>query len=151
MSFIVPKDNPSVALSDSAPKSEGMKPVAGTAGAASRADHIHERLTSAFDVTLDSNGYADVKFSRTFVKKPALAYASLDNLGGPVPDFSASLVIENGLYVGARVYGERKKALPLLTGLALIGNLITALTGYKAWEPAAGAVVCVVAIESTKV
>lgn len=149
MPFVLP-ENTSVTLSDSVPKSEGMKPLAGAADAASRADHVHERLVSAFAVTLDSTGYYDVEFTRTFKSKPALAYASLDSIGGPVPDFSATFVVKDGLYIGARVYGERKKPLPLLTGIALVGNLVTSLTGYRSWEPAAGAVVCVVAIESTK-
>ncbi len=147
-------------LKDQMPKPADVmpKPETGTAQKGTSQDrfatedHQHPRLTSAKNVVLDANGYATVEFSRTFDTEPAMAYASLGAIDGPVPDFSGELIKDtSGKFVGIKVYGERKKALPLITGLALlnIGPLVTLLTGYKPWEPAAGAKVSVIAVANS--
>jgi len=135
-------------LADTLPKAETKTPTAGTMPMAPRADHQHPRLTSASNHTLGSDGFVDVIFTRTFDQEPAIVCLALGS-SDPVPDFTATPVKTGDVWTGARIYGERKRALPLLTGLVLIGPVVTALAGFKPWEPAAGARVSVIALQAS--
>lgn len=137
-----------VALATMLPSAESKEAAPGRAEQASRADHTHPRLTSASNHTLGADGTVEVTFTRTFDREPVIACLSLASMD-PVPDFTATPIKTGDVWTGARIYGERKRALPLLTGILVVGPLITALSGFKPWEPAAGARVSVIALQAS--
>lgn len=148
-------------LADTAPSSEAKTPTAGMMDTASRADHIHPRLTSAANVTLDSNGLATITFTRTFTAEPVLVFGSIGNGTGPIPDFRGELIQTNGVYTGVTIYGQRARSLPTITPLnsgliTLLSSLISALnpilaqlSNFAPYEAAAGARVSVTAIQAS--
>lgn len=147
-------------LSDSMPMEEGTAPAAGALGKASRGDHAHKRLTHAGAITLDGTAHATVMFSRTFSKEPGLTGTPIEDNTSPVPRLKARrwLKADGTTWVdgqgqaiaGAYLYADRARSLPALSGILLVGPLITALAGYLPFEPAAGARFTLIAVESSQ-
>lgn len=135
----------SVALSGSAPIAEALAASAGSAGAASRSDHQHPRLTSATVGMTDATGKKTVMFTRTFSAQPAVfceLVEAADN--GPVSFKIESFLDDTGTawaagkpYGGVVITAYRIRALPTLNlaGIVLIGPLLTALGVLSAFAP----------------
>lgn len=149
-----------IPLSDTPPGAEAKAAAAGSMPVASRGDHTHPRLTSAANATLDANGYATITFTRTFTTEPVLVFGAIGAGTGPVPDFRGDFIITNGIYTGVTIFGQRSRPLPnmpsQLTALAVLTGVITAvnsimslLSGFTPYEPAAGARVSVTAIQAS--
>lgn len=136
-------------MADIPPLSESGTAAAGGMPMATRADHQHQRLTSAINTTLDANGLATIEFTRTFDAEPVIVFGALGAGTGPVPDFRADLIKTGAFWTGATIYGQRARPLPSLGGILLIGPLIAALSGYTPYEAAAGAKVSVTAIKAS--
>ncbi len=109
---------------------------------ASRANHAHERLSSAGNYTLNGVGETTITFSRTFAVKPA-AVCLLDEAGDtqPVVFKVASWVQDgNGFYTGCTVKGYRSSLLPALSGILLLGPLVSALANFNVFGGSAAGV-----------
>lgn len=148
-------------LANTVPSAEAVSPAAGTMDMASRADHKHERLTSAQNVTLDANGMATITFSRTFAAEPVIVFGALGTGTAPVPDFRGEFIKTGAIYTGLTVYGQRNRSLPTIAplsgGIVLLANLITGLntiltglSGFAPYEAAAGSRVSVTAIQASQ-
>lgn len=138
-----------VPLADTTPLPESGAPAAGGMGTATRADHVHARLTSAQPSgTLNSGGEATFMFTRTFPEKPScvLTYEEAAD-SQPVILKVKSWLAPNGSawvsgdYGGCIVKGYRGSVLPAIA-LNLLGlNIFNA--------PATGVVVSCVALKAS--
>ncbi len=147
-------------LSDALPMEEAASGAAGAQGKASRGDHAHKRLTSTAIVTLDANGQQTTMFSRTFTKEPGMTGLAIEDNANPVPrlkvrrwlrsDGTTWVDGQGQAIAGVYLYGDRARALPALSGILLVGPLITALAGFLPYEPAAGAKFTLIALESSQ-
>lgn len=136
-------------LSDQPPATEAVSPAAGAAALASRSDHKHERLTSATVQVLDGTGAATVTFTRAFAALPAVTCLLYEaTTGQPVVFKVESWVMTGANYTGCVVRGYRASVLPSLSGILLIGPLLTALANYNVFGgSAAGAQFCCIALQ----
>lgn len=137
-------------LSNDPPPSETVSPLAGAGGMASREDHRHPRLSSATIQTLNASSEATITFSRTFSTMPAvvcLLYEASDSQ--PVVFKVKSWTQDaQGNYTGCVIRGFRSSILPSLSGILLIGPLISALASFNVFGgSAAGAQFCCLAIQ----
>lgn len=136
-------------LTNTPPVREGVTPDPGMGLSASRDDHIHPRLSSATVGTLDANARATVTFTRTFAQTPCvqcLLVEASDNQ--PVVFKVESWVMNGPLYAGCVLRGYRSSVLPALSGILLIGPLISALANYNVFGgSAANAQFCCLAIQ----
>lgn len=145
-------------LSDSMPMEEGTAGAAGAQAKASRGDHSHKRLTSTATGNLDGSAQATIMFTRTFSKKPAVTALAVEDNANPVPRFKVRRWLKadgqpwtaGEPYGGCVIYGDRARALPTLSGILLIGPLITALAGFLPYEAAAGAEYSIIALEASQ-
>lgn len=144
---------PMLILSDTPPMGEAGTPNAGTATKATRQDHQHPRLTATATGTLNASAQADIVFTRSFTSKPAVTVLAVENNTNPVPRFKVqSWVIDGqGKYTGCKIYGDKARALPALSGILLVGPLITALAGFLPYEPAVGAEYSLIALQPSSV
>jgi hypothetical protein len=151
-----------ITLSDTPPNAEAKVPNPGMMNEAVRADHQHPRLTSSTNHTLDANGFVTVTFTRTFDTEPAINLTAIGSGTSPIPDFRAEFIKTGALWTGATIFGQRNRSLPVITplntGLSLLSTLITglnsifsAMSGFAAYEPAAGAQVSCVVIKNSSV
>lgn len=146
----MPLVNPALALSDTTPAPEKTAPTAGQADQGARADHSHPRLTSATIQALDTNGLAAITFTRLFNAMPAvtcLLYEASD--AQPVVFKVKSWAQDgNGAYTGCTIQGYRSSILPALSGILLVGPLISALGNYNVFGgSASGAQFCCIALQ----
>jgi hypothetical protein len=136
-------------LTNTPPVREGVTPDAGMGNSASRDDHIHPRLSSATVGTLDSNARATVMFTRSFATTPCvqcLLVEASDNQ--PVVFKVESWVMSGANYTGCVLRGYRSSVLPALSGILLIGPLISSLANYNVFGgSAANAQFCCLAIQ----
>lgn len=150
LGFPLPFGSDSTPLSDAMPNPEATAGTPGVDPAAARGTHVHPRLTSSTRVTLDANGLATVMFTRTFIAKPAIVLTPANPTGRPVQVEEVSLIQSGGLYVGINIHGYRNQLLPSLSGILLIGPLITAISAFDVLGgSAAGVEVSVVAIQAS--
>lgn len=113
-------------LGNQTPVAEAVSPTPGAAGAASRTDHTHPRLTSTTVQTLGAGGNVTVNFTRTFATMPGVvctAYKVTDNL--PVSFEVASWIMSNGAYAGCVIHGDKSRTLPAVL------TLLTALISFN--------------------
>lgn len=138
---------PASILSDAAPISEARTPAAGGAAQASRADHQHPRLTSSTRVTLGGDGTVAVTYTRTFTSKPVISLIAHNPTGRQVVLEVVSDTMVGAEYTGCVIKGSRAQLLPTLSGIVLIGPLITALQSFDILGgSASGVEVSVIAI-----
>lgn len=143
--------NPMMLLSDSPPMGEAGVAAAGTANQAPRYDHRHPRLSSSTNATTNASGEQTVVFTRTFDTMPSVIITAIENSTTPAPSFKVKAFQTNagGKYTGCTIYGSRERALPSLSGILLVGPLITALAGYLPSEPAANTQFTIVALQAS--
>lgn len=148
----MPYTAPSTPLSNVPPMSEANTANVGSGGMAARQDHQHQRLTSTTTAILDGNNEAVVVFTRTFDTEPGMAVTfreAADNQ--PIVFKIKSFSIDgNGKYVGCTVKGYRSTLLPTLSGIILIGPLISALSNLNIFGgSAAGISISVIAVQQS--
>lgn len=136
-------------LTNQAPPQEGVTAVAGAGNAASRDDHIHPRLSSATVSALDANAKATVMFTRTFATTPCVQCLLVEQADGqPVIFKVESWVMSGSNFAGCVLKGYRSSVLPALSGILLIGPLISTLANYNVFGgSAANAQFCCLAIQ----
>jgi len=138
-------------LGDQLPAPEAVAPKAGAAVLASRTDHTHPRLTSTTVQTLGSGGDVPIAFTRSFPTMPGVvctAYKASDSL--PVSFEVKSWVMDGTNYVGCVVHGNKAQALPALTGIVLLLNLIPLLANFNPFAgDAAGTQFSCIAIQAS--
>jgi hypothetical protein len=132
--------DPSALLSNNAPLSEAGTASAGTMPMAPRGDHRHPRLSATFAGVLDANGSAPVVFTRTFSGIPGMTVIGVENDNTPATEFKVKSWTQdvNGNYTGCVLYGSRARALPALSGIALLTGLTSALANFLPAQAAAG-------------
>jgi hypothetical protein len=138
-------------LTNTPPAAEGVAPVVGAGSSASRDDHIHPRLSSATVSSLDSTAHATVMFTRTFTTTPCVQCLLVETPDGQPVIFKVESWVMNGaLYSGCVLKGYRSSILPSLSGILLIGPLLTALANYNVFGgSAANAQFCCLAIQAS--
>jgi hypothetical protein len=136
-------------LTNNAPVAEGVAPVSGTGTMASRDDHMHPRLSSATVSSLDANAKATVTFTRSFTSTPCVQCLLVEAADGqPVIFKVESWVMTGPLFTGCVLKGYRSSVLPALSGILLIGPLISTLANYNVFGgSAANAQFCCLAIQ----
>lgn len=119
-------------LSDAAPKPEtNASGVAGTDTKVPKADHQHPPVRSATVVTLNASGTAVVTYTRSFDSPPCFVPVAINPSGRPVQvEVVSDIQDANGKYIGANIRGYRSQLLPSLSGIVLLGNLITAIGNF---------------------
>lgn len=145
---------PSVQLTTNPPMSEAVVGAAGGGGTAARDDHQHTRITSSTRVTLDGSGVASVTYTRTYPTKPGVSLIAINPAGQPIVLEVVSDTFVGGVYTGCVIKGSRSRVLPviepvsgLLTAVITgVNSLVTALTGYNIFVPAANVEVSVIAV-----
>ena len=125
-----------IALSSMTPSAEATSPTAGNRNDASRADHVHPRLSSTNTDTTASDGTKAITFTRTFDREPSPVITLIEDgdtapVSWRVKSWTMGAGADSTKFVGAVIMGQRQRALPAV--IALLGTL----TGYKSWEPAA--------------
>lgn len=119
-----------------------MLPVAeGTATKGSRAyaadsGHVHPRLSSAINGTLDANGEKALTFGRTFSTKPVAAFTYAEAADSPPVTFKVKSWIQDGSgnYTGCVIKGYRGQTLPASL------TLLTALVSFNVFAGSAAGV-----------
>lgn len=137
-------------LTNTAPVAEGVSPQPGMGTMASRDDHMHPRLSSATVGTLDSNARATVTFTRAFTNTPCVQCLLVENADAQPVVFKVESWVKdaNGNFTGCVLRGYRSSVLPALSGVLLIGPVISALANYNVFGgSAANAQFCCLAIQ----
>ena len=136
-------------LTNSPPVREGVTPDVGVGQTASRDDHIHPRLSSATVAQLDGNARATVTFTRSFTTTPCVQCLLVEGADSqPVVFKVESWVMTGALFTGCVLRGYRSSVLPALSGILLVGPLISALANYNVFGgSAANAQFCCLAIQ----
>lgn len=137
-------------LSNRAPISEAVAPTSGASDKASRDDHKHPRLSSATVQALNASGEAVITFTRSFSSLPAVTCLLYEMSDAQPVVFKVKTWTQDGSgnYTGCTIKGARSSLLPALSGVLLIGPLITALANYNVFGgSAAGAQFCCLAIQ----
>lgn len=140
--------NPVLMLSSINPVSEKTAPSPGDMEVGARSDHVHPRLTSATMHNLGETGEATVTFTRPFAGLPAVTCLLYEATNSQPVVFKVKDWVRNGdAYTGCTIQGFRASLLPALSGVLLIGPLITALANYNVFGgSAAGAQFCCIAL-----
>jgi hypothetical protein len=138
---------PPVLIGTGTPLPESTAGVAGAAATAADSAHAHPRLSSSSNVVLDGSGLATVTFTRIFPSEPVIALCPVNPAGQQVVLEVVTFIQTGAVYTGCTIKGRRAQLLPALSGIILIGPLITALSGF---DPNAGAAsgvkVCCIAL-----
>lgn len=139
-------------LADTTPVPENSNPAAGAMDLASRADHVHQRLTSVGAETsqlLDANGEAAITFTRKFTKNPSVIISEVEptdlaSVTFKVKSYTLGTGPDAALIVGCIIKGKRRTALPTITPinggtvvllLSLINVLNTILSSLSGFLP----------------
>lgn len=137
-------------LSSNKPVPEGVDPSVGQSDKASRGDHVHPRLSSATVAALDAAGTATVMFTRPFSTTPCVQCLLVENADAQPVIFKVQSWVKDssGNFTGCVLKGYRSSILPALSGILLIGPLLTALGNYNVFGgSAANAQFCCLAIQ----
>lgn len=137
-------------LANVSPAPEKVTPAAGEGQRASRDDHVHPRLSSATIGTIGANGEVTLSFSRTFAAMPVLACLPIEMADNQPVLFKVKSWVQdgNGVYTGCVIKAYRSSILPALSGILLVGPLISALASYNVFGgSAAGVQFCCLAIQ----
>lgn len=125
----MPYTSPSVVLADQVPLAEAVA-MSGSAGLASRMDHVHPRLTSATVVTLNAGNEATVVFTRTFPSKPSLAITYVEAADNqPIVIKVKSWTIVGSDYTGCVIKGYRATPVPQNLVSLLLGAVFNLFSG----------------------
>lgn len=146
----MPFVNPALSLSDSMPAPEKTEPVPGNNDQGARSDHSHPRLTSATIQSLGTDGTVQVAFTRQFSAMPAVACLLYETTDAQPVVFKLKTWVRdgNGNYTGCVIQGYRSSILPALSGILLLGNLISSLANYNVFGgSAAGAQFCCIVLQ----
>lgn len=132
----MPMSDAPVPLATVAPPPEGVSAAAGTMPAASRADHVHPRLSSVTGPhTLDSNGEATISFTQVFDAQPHADGFYTELADAQPVIFKAKSWVKDGnnKFVGVVLKGYRAQAIPT--------NLVTQLLGgvFNLFSPTSAA------------
>lgn len=149
----MPLVNPTMALSNDLPAPEKTDPVSGSADQGARSDHVHPRPSSATIQSLGTDGVAQVMFTRSFSGLPAVTCLLYEASAGQPVVFKVRDWVQdaNGAYVGCNIQGCRSSILPSLSGILLIGPLLTALGNFNVFGgSAAGAQFCCIALQPSR-
>src|SRR5438067_5995410 len=139
-----------IVFSDATPAPEATAGAAGTVDAAARGNHTHPRLTSATVQALDTNGLATITFTRKFTALPAVTCLLYEAGAAQPVVFKVQNWIQdaNNNYTGCVIQGARASVLPALSGILLVGPLISTLANYNVFGgSAAGAQFCCIALQ----
>lgn len=115
-SFIIP-------LANTAPLAEAGAAVAGAMDQATRADHVHPRLTATATGVLNASGEATITFTREFPTKPGLTITYAETADNQPVVFKLKTWTQDGSlkYTGCVIKGYRSQSIPT--------NLVTLLVG----------------------
>lgn len=141
-------------LGNTPPPAEGTLAIAGSAGAAARTDHKHPRLTSASIATLDANGEATIMFTRTFAAMPAVICLLYEASNAQPVVFKVQSFVQDGggNYTGCIIKGYRSSILPALSGIVLLGPLVSALANFNVFGGSpAGVQFAIIALQPSTV
>lgn len=136
-------------LANDPPVSEANAPAVGIAGMAAREDHKHPRLSSATQSTLNASSEAVLTFTRVFSAMPVVTCLLYENADAQPVVFKVKSWTQDGQgnYTGCTVKGYRASILPALSGILLVGPLISALANFNVFGgSAAGAQFCCLAL-----
>lgn len=141
--------NPVISLSNQDPAAEKVTPAPGSGDQGARADHVHPRLTSATVQNLNASGEVQVMFTRSFAGIPAVTCLLYEaTTAQPVVFKVKDWVRDGDAYTGCIIQGVRASVLPALSGILLLGPLITALANFNVFGgSAAGAQFCCIALQ----
>lgn len=125
--------------------------AAGTPGSAAMAAdsfHTHPTISWRGNVTLDASGLSTVTFGRTFNAEPPVFLTAVNPSGRPVQlEIVSYTQSPPGTWTGVNIRGYRSQILPSLSGIVLVGPLVTALSNFDPLGgSAAGVKACVVAL-----
>lgn len=137
-------------LTNADPAPEKVAPAAGSGQMASRDDHVHPRLSSATVSALDANGKATVMFTRSFTTTPCVQCLLVEGADGQPVIFKVESWVKDGAgnFTGCVLRGYRSSILPALSGILLIGPLISSLANFNVFGgSAANAQFCCLAIQ----
>ena len=150
-----------IALATMTPMAEAKTASPGQAVTASRGDHVHPRLTSTANGTLNSSGEATIVFTRTFATKPSVLVTLVEEAENQPVVFKVKSRTRDGVtadYLGCVSKGYRSLPLPqlvqvsgLLTAVITGVNVIVgALTSYNIFAgSASGAEYTLIALQSS--
>lgn len=137
-------------LTNIAPSSEAVAAGPGTGNMASRDDHKHPRLSSATVSTLNASSEATLSFSRAFTTVPCVQCLLIEAADNQPVVFKVKSWVQDAQnnYTGCVIRGYRSSILPSLSGILLIGPLISSLANYNVFGgSASGAQFCCLAIQ----
>lgn len=149
----MPLVNPTLALADTMPAPEKTEPVPGSADQGARADHSHPRLSSVTIERLGADGTVTVTFTRTFSVLPAVDCMLYEANDAQPVVFKVKTFTrdQDGNYTGCVIQGFRSSILPALSGILLLGPLLSALGNYNVFGgSAANAQFCCIALQPSK-
>lgn len=105
--------------------------VPGDATMPPSADHQHPPVRSATIVTIKADGTAAVLYTRKFDAKPCFVPVPLNPAGRPVQVEVVSDILDgDGKIIGANIRAYRSQLLPSLSGILLIGPLLSAIGNF---------------------
>jgi hypothetical protein len=127
----MPFENPLVTLSGAAPNPEATAAVIGTEQAASRGDHMHPRLTSATNGTLNASNEATVTFTRSFSSMPCIDFTYIEAADNPPITFKVKQWTTDGggNYIGCVCKGYRGQVIPQNLATLLLGAVFNVFAG----------------------
>jgi len=143
----MPLSMPPVAIGNNLPLQETTVGDVGAAAAAADSMHVHPSISWRGNVTLDAAGLSTVMFGRTFAAEPPVFLTAINPSGRPVTLEIVSYVQSGGLWTGVNIKGYRTQILPTLSGIIIIGPLISALSNFDVFGGSAASVrACVIAL-----
>jgi len=139
---------PPVPLGNNIPPQESAAGAVGSADSAAVANHSHPTISWRTNVTLDGSGMSAVNFGRTFAAKPPVFLTAINPAGRPVMlEIVSYIESPPGTYTGVNIRGYRSQLLPALSGILLLGPLLTALGNFDIFGGSAASVeVCLIAL-----
>jgi len=133
MSGIITSLHP-VVIGDATPKPEETMPIVGDTMAAARENHVHPRITSVTQGTLNASGEATITFTLPFTAMPFCSFSYVELADNAPINFKVkSWVMTNGKYTGCVVKAYRGQPLPnnILTLLSLVSFNVFGGSAYN--------------------
>lgn len=121
---------PVLTIAPVTPPQESTAGAPGAAGMASDSSHTHPSISSRHRVALNSSSVATVTYARKFSTKPVIVLTAINPSGRPVQLEVTSDIMTGADYTGCTIKGYRSQLLPGLSGILLIGPLISALSAF---------------------
>lgn len=127
----MPLTNPQTPLSSTAPNPEATSATAGAGQAASRDDHMHPRLTSATNGTLNASNEATIVFTRSFSAMPSIDFTYIESADNPPVMFKVKQWTQdgNGNYTGCVCKGYRGQVIPQNLATLLLSAVFNPFSG----------------------